>query len=167
MTKNEMAAVTDEERNWAAIAHASTLLSVVVGLATAGVGSLLLALIPLGIYIGFREKSRYVAFHALQATALQLLGLIVYAIGLVALIILTVVVWTVAALLTMLLVGILLYPVALVITLLVVVFALLYPVAIMAYALYAAVETGRGNNYYYVWVGDWLDDIELSWARTA
>ncbi len=43
--------VADYERNWAALAHASTLLTVLVGFLTAGVGSILLALIQ------FRDAS--------------------------------------------------------------------------------------------------------------
>lgn len=159
---NEM--VTDQERNWAAIAHASTLLSIVVGLATGGLGSIFLALIPLGIFVAFREKSRYVAFHALQATTLQLVSVIVYAIGLVALIIFTILAWLVSGLLTIVLVGVLLMPLALLITLLLVAFALLFPLAVMGYALYAAVETGRGINFHYAWLGEWLDEIEPSWS---
>ena len=148
--------VTVEERNWAAIAHASTLLSVLVGLLTGGLGSLLLAIVPVGIYVAFKERSRYVAFHALQATVLQLGGLIVYAIGLIVLILLTVVAWLVAGLLTVVLVGILLYPIALIVTLLLVLYALIFPLFVGGYALYAAVETGRGVDYQYRWIGDWL-----------
>ena len=148
--------LTSEERNWAAIAHASTLLSVLVGFLTGGIGSLFLAVIPLGIYVAFKDRSRYVAYHALQATVLQLGGLILYAVGLIVLIVLTVLAWLIAGLLTVVLVGILLYPVALVVTVLLVLFALLFPLLIAGFALYAAVETGRANNYRYPWIGDWL-----------
>ncbi len=159
------ASITAEERNWAAIAHASTLLSVLVGIATGGLGVIFLALIPLGIYVAFRDRSRYVAFHALQAAAFQLIGLIVYAIALVVLILLTVVAWLVAGLLTVLLVGILLMPVALVITLVMVFFALSFPLAMAGYGVYAAVEVGRGQDTKYPYIGEWLEEIEPSWSR--
>ncbi len=155
--------VTAEERNWAAVAHASTLLTVLVGMATGGLGSVVLAVIPLAIYIAFRDRSRFVAFHALQALVLQLVGLVVYALGLVALIILTVVGWVAAGLLIVVLVGILLVPIALIITLVLVLFALIFPLAVMGYGLYGAVEAGRGVGVRYWLIGDWLEGIEPSW----
>lgn len=157
--------ITANERNWAAIAHASTLLSIIVGLASAGLGSILLALVPLGIYLAFRGRSRYVAFHALQATTLQLIALIVYALGLIALLIATVVAWVVSGLLSVVLIGVLLIPVALLVTLLFLAFLLLFPLVVIGYALYAAVETGRGIDFHYAWIGEWLDEIEASWHQ--
>ena len=157
--------ITANERNWAAIAHASTLLSIIVGLASAGLGSILLALVPLGIYLAFRGRSRYVAFHALQATTLQLIALIVYALGLIALLIATVVAWVVSGLLSVVLIGVLLIPVALLVTLLFLAFLLLFPLIVIGYALYAAVETGRGIDFHYTWIGEWLDEIEASWHQ--
>jgi len=159
--------VTEQERNWAAVAHASSLLSVLVGILTGGLGALLLALIPLGIYFAHREKSRYVAYHALQATTFQLIALILYAVGLIVLLIVTVVGWIVVGLLLVVLVGVLLIPVALAITLLLILFVLLYPLAAMVYALYGAVQTGRGADFQYHIIGEWLLDIEASWSRAS
>jgi uncharacterized Tic20 family protein len=156
-----------EERNWAAIAHASVLLSMLVGIATAGIGSLLLVLIPLGIYAAYRQKSRYVAYQALQATVFQLAGLIVYVVGLILLIVLTVAAWLIAGLLTVVLVGVLLMPVAVVVTVVLVVFALAFPLALMGYGLYGAVQTGQGKDFRYTIIGDWLDETESSWMRGA
>jgi len=158
--------ITVEERNWAAVAHASTLLNVLVGILTGGIGSVFLAVIPLAIYVAFRERSRYVAYHALQATVLQLGGLIAYAVGLMVLIIVTVVVWVVTGVLSIILVGVLLIPIALIVTLLMAVFALLFPLVLMGYGLYGAVETGRGADFDYYIIGEWLKDIEKSWAPT-
>jgi len=159
--------VTSFERNWAAMAHASTLLSIVAGLATGGLGSLLLVLIPLGIYLAFRDRSRFVAFHALQATTLQLGGLILYALGLIVLIVATVIAWVITGLLSVILVGILLIPLALIVTLLLVLFALLFPLVVIGYALYAAVETGRGVDVHCVWIGEWLEGNALSWYQAS
>jgi uncharacterized protein len=158
---------TAQERNWAAIAHASILVSMLAGMATAGVGSLLLALIPLGIFVAYRGKSRYVAYHALQATVFQLAGLIVYVLGLILLIILTVIGWLVAGLLTVILVGVLLMPVAVAITVLLVLFALAFPLALMGYGLYGAIETGQGKEFRYTIIGEWLDETESSWRGAA
>jgi uncharacterized protein len=156
-----------EERNWAAIAHASILMSMLVGMATAGAGSLLLALIPLGIYVLYRLKSRYVAYHALQATVFQLAGLIIYVLGLILLIVLTVAGWLVAGLLTVVLVGVLLMPLAVAITVLLVLYALVFPLALMGYGLYGAIETGQGKEFRYAIIGEWLDETESSWRRGA
>lgn len=155
--------VADYERNWAALAHASTLLTVLVGFLTAGVGSILLALIPVAIYVAFRGKSRYVAFHALQAVTLQLAGLIIYATGLTILIVGTVITWVVTGLLAVILAGVLLIPLAILVTVLLVLFALLFPLTLLGYALYAAVETGRGGDIHYRWIGGWLLEMEPSW----
>lgn len=160
-------AVTPAERNWAAMAHASTLLSVIAGMATGGLASLLLVIIPLAIYLAYRERSRFVAFHALQAATLQLGGLVCYALVLIVLIVATVIAWVVAGLLLVVLVGVLLIPVALAVTAVLILFLLLFPVAVAGYALFAAVETGRGGDCHYVWIGEWLDDIEPSWYGAA
>jgi len=156
--------VTDYERNWAALAHASTLLTVLVGFLTGGVGSIPLALIPVAIYVAFRAKSRYVAFHALQAVTLQLAGLIIYATGLTILIIGTVIAWAVTGLLAIVLVGVLLIPLAVLVTLVLVLFALLFPLTLLGYALFAAVDTGRGGDIHYRWIGEWLLEMEPSWS---
>jgi len=149
--------VTDYERNWAALAHASTLLTVLVGFLTGGVGSIPLALIPVAIYVAFRAKSRYVAFHALQAVTLQLAGLIIYAIG-------TVIAWAVTGLLAIVLVGVLMIPLAVLVTLVLVLFALLFPLTLLGYALFAAVDKGRGRDIHYRWIGEWLLEMEPSWS---
>lgn len=61
---------TSDERILAALAHASILLSVV----TSGLGGIVAALV---IWLVQRDRSRYVAFQALQATIYQLVGTIV------------------------------------------------------------------------------------------
>ncbi|MBN1314481.1 MAG: DUF4870 domain-containing protein [Anaerolineales bacterium] len=153
--------ITPEERNWAAIAHASVLVSGLLGIITGGIASILVAIFPLAIYVAFRERSRYVAFQALQATALQLGGLIIYAVGLAVLIFITVVAWIVTGILSVVLIGVLLIPLALIITLVLVLYALLFPLIIMAYGLYGAVETGRGSDFRYIWIANWLGDSTL------
>ena len=57
-------AVSSNERNLAALAHASIL----VGMFTSGVGGILVALV---IWLTQKEKSAYVAFQALQALVYQ------------------------------------------------------------------------------------------------
>ena len=65
---------TQYERNWASLAHLTALLTLIVGASTSGVGAVVALLVPLGMYLYFGGRSRYVAFHALQATVFQALG---------------------------------------------------------------------------------------------
>src|SRR5262245_25383428 len=66
--------VTDEERLWAAVAHGSVWITFITGFLTAGFSIPVSVFIPLVIYFMFRKRSDYVAFHALQAFVLQLIG---------------------------------------------------------------------------------------------
>jgi len=62
---------SSDERTMAALAHGSILL----GILTSGIGGIVAALV---IWLTQRDKSRYVAFQALQATIYQLVGIIVF-----------------------------------------------------------------------------------------
>lgn len=64
--------VTDEERLWAMLGHLLALLGYVVW-----VGAYIA---PLVIYLVYKDKSRFVAFHALQSLFFQLALLVIYAI---------------------------------------------------------------------------------------
>lgn len=62
--------LTADERLWAMLAHLSALLGYVVGLGQ--------YIAPLVIYLVYRERSRFVAFHALQALYFQLALLVLW-----------------------------------------------------------------------------------------
>jgi uncharacterized Tic20 family protein len=64
--------VTDEERLWAMLAHLLALLGYVVWLGA--------YIAPLVIYLVYKDKSQFVAFHALQSLFFQLALLVVAAI---------------------------------------------------------------------------------------
>ncbi|MEN3001791.1 MAG: DUF4870 domain-containing protein [Armatimonadota bacterium] len=64
--------LTADERLWAMLAHLSALLGYVVVLGQ--------YIAPLVIYLVYREHSRFVAFHALQALYFQLALLILWVI---------------------------------------------------------------------------------------
>jgi len=66
--------VTDDERLWAAVAHISAWVTFLGGIATIGTIIPVSIFIPLIVYFLFRRKSDYVAFHALQAFVIQLIG---------------------------------------------------------------------------------------------
>jgi len=131
---------TQDERTLAALAHASTLLNLVTGF---------LGLIVAGIiWLSYRDRSRFVAFQALQSAVFQLATLVVVAI----LAAITAVTWTISGLLTAVLIGLCLMPLALVLTLIVVLVLL----AAIIYQLYAALQTYHGRDFEYWWVGRFM-----------
>lgn len=129
-----------DERTWAMLAHLSVLLNLVTGFL--GVGAALL------IYFLFRKRSRYVAYQAMQSFLFQLLfwaggGIIIGAM------------WAVVGALSAILVGILLIPVALVLTF---VFALM-PILALVYGVIGGVRTSSGEDFRYWLVGDWARNL--------
>ena len=68
--------LTIEERTWAMLAHLSALLGYVAVLGQ--------YIAPLVIYLVYRERSRFVAFHALQALYFQLALLLLWVVVFVA-----------------------------------------------------------------------------------
>lgn len=123
--------LTEEEMNMAALAHASVLL----GFITGGLAGVAIAFI---IWLIYKDKSRYVAFQAIQAVAFQLVLMGVTIAAVVAIV--------VSAL------TICLIPLALV--LLLGVIAL--PFAELFYGLYAAYETYYGADFMYWRVGEFV-----------
>ena len=61
----------------AALAHASIAVTLLLSFA-GGIGALVGPAIALAIYFGYRQRSRFVAYHALQAVAYQATGLVLY-----------------------------------------------------------------------------------------
>ncbi len=153
-----MGEVQDTERTWAAIAHGSALLTILVAIA-AFPGVVLSVLIPLGIYLAFRNKSEFVAFHALQAFTIQVVGTIG---ALVLLLAGTLVLGTliaISALLSLVLIGIpfLLFFVLLLVGL--VIFSVfVLPLGMVVYSMIAADAAYKGRIYRYPYIADWLDD---------
>ncbi|MFN7018707.1 MAG: DUF4870 domain-containing protein [Fimbriimonadales bacterium] len=60
--------LTDEERLWGMLAHLLTLLGYVIAIGQ--------YVVPLVIYLAYKDRSRFVAFHALQALYFQLILLV-------------------------------------------------------------------------------------------
>ncbi|MCC7362674.1 MAG: DUF4870 domain-containing protein [Anaerolineales bacterium] len=124
-------------RTWAMLAHLTVLLNLVTGF--------LGVVAPLVIYVLFKERSRYVAFQAMQSFVFQLIwwaggGLLIAA------------VWGVTSALSALLVGLLCVPFALIITLV----AGLMPVVALIYGVYGAIEANAGEDFRYWLIGDWV-----------
>ncbi len=146
--------VTEDERMWAAIAHGSALLTLFVGLLTGGIATLFTLFIPLGIYFAYRQRSQYVAYAALQAFALQVLGTV----GWLAILIGGVLVGALlCVVLAITLIGVLLIPFVALAIVLFVVASFSLPIGMVIYGTIAAWETYQGKWYRYPWVGDWID----------
>jgi uncharacterized Tic20 family protein len=148
---------SSDERLWAALAHASVLLTFILGVGSGGLAVILGALVPLAIWLAFRDRSRFVAFHAMQASVFQLAAVLAW-IGLaivgVAVLIPT---WVVTALLLVVLIGFLLLPLALVLTIALPAVLVVMPLAVLVYGLYAAFEVYAGREFRYWQVADWIE----------
>lgn len=149
--------VTDDERLWAAVAHASALLTFVSAIMTAGFSVPISIFVPLVIYLLFRKQSDFVAFHALQSFVLQLAGTV----GALALLIIGGLAWTVGLVIALvamvILIGFVLLPVwGLVgIALLLVVAGL--PFGMLFLGVVAAIQTYNGQDFRYPFIARWVD----------
>ncbi len=158
---------TQFERNWAMLAHLSALLTAVVGFSSGGVGTVVTLLVPLGIYLYFGSRSRFVAFQALQATVFQALGAIAYVVLGASAGAAIAMAWTITGLLSVVLIGLLLIPLALLVTLLAGLALVAFPVAWLAYSLVAAYRTYEGEDYHYPWIGPLVAQAVAPAAYTA
>jgi uncharacterized protein len=122
-----------DERMWAMLAHLSVLLNLVTGF--------LGPVAALIIYLVYRDRSRYVAYQSMQSFVMQL----VYWIGGG---ILAGVFWTITGILSAVIIGICLIPIALLISVL--------PLAALVYGIIGAVQTNQGQDFKYWLVGDWV-----------
>lgn len=155
------------DRNWAALAHASAVVTVAAAVGSGGLAAVLLLLLPLAIYLANRGRSGYVAFHALQSTVFQSAAMCLYLLGLAMLGAATAMAWAVAGLLTVVLVGVLLYPLAIGITLLLAMWALAFPLLALAWALVGAWRTYHGRPFEYASLGDYVARTMEATATTG
>src|SRR5919202_520837 len=116
-----------DENTWSILAHLSVFLNLFTGF--------LGPVAALVIWLMYRERSPRVSFHALQSALYQVAWIVILAAG-----------WSVAGLLTLILVGFLLFPVMMVAT--------VVPFAHMAYAAYLV---NQGIDYRYPLVADLLE----------
>ena len=142
---------------WAAVAHGSVVLTVVLGVATAGIGALLGVAIPAVIWAVHRGRSDYVANQARQATMYQLLGMAVLLVLAIVGTLLLIIGWVVTALLTVVLVGLVLIPIMIVVTVAFVLALVLLPIGQAVYGCYGAVEAYSGRPFRYRWLADAMD----------
>jgi len=126
-----------DERTWATLAHLTVLLNLVTGF--------LGPVAALVVYFMYRDRSRYVAYHAMQSFVFQLItwyggGALIGAM------------WVVTGALSAILVGLVLIPVACVLTLCLG----FLPVGGLLYGVWGGVECNQGKDFKYWLVGDWV-----------
>jgi len=126
-----------DERTWALLAHLSVLLNLITGF----FGPLAAFI----IYVVYKDRSRFVAYHALQAAIFQLIwwfggGVLIG------------IVWAVVGALSAVLIGVVLIPFALILTL---ALACL-PLGALVYGVVGAVQVSQGQDFRYWLVGDWV-----------
>lgn len=123
----------NDERQFAMFAHLGVLVNLVSGF--------LGPLVPLVIYMMYKDRSRYVAYQSLQALIFQLVWWVGGGI-------LTGVAWFITSILSTVLIGILCIPFACVISAM--------PLVALGYGIYGGIQTSQGQDFKYWLVGDWV-----------
>ena len=126
----------DEERTWAVLAHLSAVLNAFTGFL-----GLAAALV---IYLVYKERSRFVAFHAMQSMVMQAVlwlggGIIATIFGLI------------TGALSIILIGLCLVPLAILLGLI--------PLISLVYGVVGAVQVGQGVDFRYYKMGDWAESL--------
>ncbi len=159
---------TSEERTWAALAHISGIITLLVSLGSAGVAGILLVFIPFTIYLIYKDKSKYVANQAAQAFALQVVGTVGFLLALLVWVLVLIFFWLITAVLCVILIGIVLVPVGVILSVVLPIAWAAIPFVLGAYAIAAAVQTANGNDYLYPYLGryvtKWLEQHEVESA---
>jgi uncharacterized protein len=122
-----------EERQWAMLAHLGVLVNLVSGFLGPAV--------PLGIYLVYKDRSRYVAYQSLQALIFQLIWWVGGGI-------LAGVAWAITGALSAIIVGILCIPFACILSAM--------PLVALGYGVYGGIQTNQGQDFKYWLVGDWM-----------
>ncbi len=122
-----------DERTWAMLAHLSVLVNLVTGLLGPAAA--------LVIYLVFKDRSRYVAYHSLQSLLLQL---ILWVGGGT----LAAIVWAITGILSAIVIGICLIPLAVLVSIL--------PLAALVYGVIGAIQCSQGQDFRYWLIGDWV-----------
>lgn len=125
-----------DERTWAMLSHLSVLLNFVTGF-----GGPIAALV---IYLVYKERSRYVAYHAMQAMVFQLIWW--FGGG-----VLTAIAWTVSGTLSAVIIGLFCMPFACILS--------LAPLGAIVYGVIGGVQTSQGQDFKYWLIGDWMRGI--------
>lgn len=122
-----------EERQWAMLAHMGVLANLVSGF--------LGPVVPLAIYLIYKDRSRYVAYQSLQGLIFQLIWWVGGGI-------LTGIAWAITGTLSAVLIGLLCIPFACVISAM--------PLVALVYGVYAGIQCNQGADFKYWLIGDWF-----------
>lgn len=122
-----------DEHTWAMLAHLSVLTNLVTGF--------LGPVAALVIYLVFKDRSRFVAYHSMQSFVFQLIGWI----GGGAL---AGVAWAFTGITSIALIGLLCIPLSCVISLI--------PLGALVYGIIGAIQVSQGQDFRYWLVGDWV-----------
>ena len=116
-----------DENTWSVLAHLSVFLNLLTGF-LGPIGALV-------IWLMYKDRSPRVSFHALQSLWYQVAWMVILTVG-----------WVVAGILTVVLIGFLLFPVMILLT--------VVPFVHMGYAAY---KVSQGVDYRYPFVADLID----------
>jgi len=122
-----------DERTWAMLAHLSVLANLVTGF--------LGPVAAFVIYLIYKDRSRYVAYHSMQSFVFQLVWWVGGGV-------LTGIAWAITGTLSAILIGLLCIPFACLISLL--------PLGALIYGVIGAVQCNQGQDFRYWLVGDWV-----------
>jgi hypothetical protein len=127
----------EEERQWAMLAHLGVLANLVSGF--------LGPVVPLAIYMIYKDRSRYVAYQSLQALIFQLIwwvgGGVIAGIS-----------WAITGVLSAVVIGVLCIPIACIFSAM--------PLVALGYGIYGGIQTSQGQDFKYWLVGDWVRNTQ-------
>lgn len=122
-----------EERQWAMLAHLGVLANLFSGF--------LGPVIPVAIYLIYKDRSRYVAYQSLQGLVFQLIWWVGGGV-------LTGIAWAITGTLSTVLIGLLCIPFACIISAM--------PLVALVYGVYAGIQCNQGADFKYWLIGDWF-----------
>ncbi len=149
--------LSGEELTWAAGAHASILITLVLGIISGGLGAILGVGVPALIWYLHRDSSEYVVEQARQATIFQLAGIVGWLLLIIGGAAAMAVGWTLSTILVVVLIGLILLPLMLVVTLGWVAAIVVLPIGQTVYGCFAALEAYHGRPFRYRWIADLID----------
>ncbi|CAG0979845.1 hypothetical protein ARNL5_02377 [Anaerolineae bacterium] len=155
---------TSDERNIAALAHGSIPLIFIGGTFSAGLATPIFFLIPLVLYFMYREKSNFVARHAMNAFAAMLMA----SIGWIVLIMGSAIIGVVLSIaLALTVIGILAIPFLWMFIVLVILISLLIPLGTFVFSIFGIFAALSGRTFNYPYIGRWLNRRfpEASWEN--
>ncbi len=129
-----------DERTWAMMAHLTVLLNLLSANIPLGIG----AIAALVIYLIYKDRSRYVAFQAMQAFLFQL----IFGVGMGVIIGLM---WAIVGALTVVFVGVLLIPFAIILSIVLGIFPI---IVLPIYGIIGAVQASNGKDFRYWLISD-------------